>query len=321
MPYGQNADFGISFQNSWDSVGSVNSARFLPILNESVGKNIPELVSESMRSIFEEGDSYEGPHANDGDFEVECQPANLAVMLKAAFGSLSTVTSGSLKTHTFTPSTSDWDDTSALKPFTIYKYLETGSAMQFYNMNASGLEIMISNGELLKAKLSVVGGGFQQISNTSATYPSGRKIWTWDSTSLSIAGTANADIENMTLKLNNAVEAVHTLNASKLPSGTKVTGFRTLEIEGTIKFIDQDEYQSFLNSDERQLKVHCQGTSAVQSGYYESITIDVPKMRYSEFKPQATGPGEITVGFTAKGKYSVESANLLKITMQTSETL
>lgn len=313
MPYGQNADFGVSFQTSWDSVGSVNSLHWVPMMSESIAKKIPELISESMRGIFEEGDSYEGPHMNEGDIEIEAQATALGTLLSCILEETAVVNSGSVYTRTFKPRTADWDDTSAGRPFTVYKYLETGSAMLFSNMNGAGLELSVTNGELLKAKLSVVGGGFSQTAATTPTYPD-EKIWTWDTTSVSIGGSAVADIENLTLKLEEAIEAKHTLNNSKLPSHSKHSGFRTLSIDGTIKFINQDEYQQFLSQSERQLSVTFTGVTEIQSGYPESVTIDVPKMRYTDFPPQATGPGEISVGFTAKGKYSVSSATLLTIT-------
>lgn len=318
MPYGQNADLGIIFQDSWDNAGSVNSAHFLPILNESVGKNIPGLISESMRGVFEEGDTYEGPHTNEGDIEIEASATPLGVLLSCVLEETANVNSASLYTRTFKPRSSDWDSVSAGRPFTIYKYLETGSAMLFTNMNGSQLEFSVTNGELFKAKMSVVGGGFQQIGNTTASYPDDT-IFTWDTVSVSFGGAAEADIENLTLTYDEAIEAKHTLNNQKTPSQTKHTGFRTLSIEGTIKFNDQDEYQEFLNQTERQLLLHFEGATEVQSGYPETLTIDVPKMRYDDFKPTASGPGEMTVGFTARGKYSVDSATLLEITHQSGQ--
>lgn len=318
MPYGQNGDFGITFQNSWDSVGSVNSIHFLPILNESVGKNIPENLSESMRGIFEEGDSYEGPHTNDGDIEIEAASLPIGLLLSCMFEETANVNSGSIYTRTFRPRSSDWDEISAGRPFTVYKYMEVGSGMQFTNMNGSAIEIMVNNGELFKAKMSVVGGGFNQVANTAAAYVDD-KIWSWDTASVSFGGTANADVEQLTISVDEAIEAKHTLNNAKTPSQTKHTGFRTCSIDGTIKFNNQDEYQQFISQSERELMVHFEGVTEIQSGYNESLTIRVPKMRYTDYKPSLAGPGEVTVGFSAKGKYSVDSSYLVEFTHVSSQ--
>lgn len=313
MPYGQNSDFGFIFQNSFDEVGDVGSIHFLPILNESVSVKKPSLISESMRGIFEEGDSYEGPNTNDGDVEVEANAGALGLLLSCIFDETATVTSGSVITRTFKPRSTDWDSISAGRPFTVYKYMEVGSAMMFSNMNGSALELMVTNGELLKSKLSVVGGSFSQIADTTASYPDDR-IWSWDTSSVSFGGTANADVENLTIKVDEAIEALHTLNNSTTPSHTKHTGFRTLTVDGTIKFKDQDEYQQFLSQSERELIVNFRGPTEIQSGYYPELTVKVPKMRYDDFGPVLGGPGETTVSFTARGKYSVDSAALLEIT-------
>lgn len=320
MPYGQNADFGVTFQNSWGLTGSVNSVHFMPILNESVSKKIPALISESMRGIFEEGDSYQGPNMNEGDIEIEATINGLGVMLSCMLEETASVNSGSIYTRTFKPRQTDWDDTSAGRPFTIYKYLETGSAMLFSNMNGASLEINVANGELFKAKMSVVGGSFTQTSNTTASYPDD-KIWSWDTASVSFGGAAEADIEQLTITLDEAIEPKHTLNNSKDPSQSKHTGFRTLTIDGTIKFNDQDEFQQYLSQSERELMIHFEGVTEIQSGYNESLTIKVPKMRYDDFGPSAGGAGEMTVGFTARGKYSTDSATLLEVTHVSSQTI
>lgn len=313
MAYNQNADIGIAFQTSWDNTASVNSLHFLPIINESIDAKIPELLSETMRGIFDEGNSYEGPHSNEGDIEIESSIEPLGVFLTAMFNQTANVNSGSMYTRTFKPRTADWDDTSAQVPFTVYKYFDTGSAMQYTNMNATTLELSVSNGEFLKAKMSCVGGGFEQIANTSATFPD-EKLFTWDAASISVNGSANANFENLTITFNESVEAKHTLANQKTPSHTKRTGFRTIEISGTVRFADQTELQAYRAQSERALKAHFAGVNEVQSGYPESITIDLPLMRYTDHPISASGAGETMVSFTAKGKYSTSSATAVEIT-------
>lgn len=318
MPYGQNTDLGIVFQTSLDNIGDVGSIHFLPILNESISRKIPELVSETMRGIFEEGDSYEGPKTNEGDIEIEAGCEAVGLLLSCVMEETANVNSDSIYTRTFKPRSSDWDERSAQRPFTIYKYMETGSAELFSNMNGSALEMMVTNGEFFKMKLSAVGGGHSQTANTTASLPD-ETLFTWDTTSVSFGGTAEDDIENLTIKLEEAIEPKHTLNNSKDPSQIKHTGFRTLSVDGTIKFNNQDEYQQYLSQSERELILTFRGTTEIQSGYNEEITIKVPKMRYTDFPLVAGGPGETTVGFTAKGKYSVDSATLLEITHVSSQ--
>lgn len=308
MSYGQNAKFGIVFQNSWGTAGSVSSIHFLPILSESIGLNKPALISESMRGIFEEGDSYEGANTIDGDIEVEASGYAAGILLSCIMdpGSVNQATvAGSVYTHTFGCYTNDWDQYSATKPSTVYKYLDTGSAMLFSNMNGSALELAVANGEFLKMKLSMVGGAFSQNSSTTAAYPTERKF-TWDTASISFGGSAVDEVENLTIKLEEGIEPRHTLNNSKFPKYIKHTGFRVVTVEGTVKFNNQTEYQQFISQSERALVLTFAG-AALTSGYTELLQVTIPKFRYEEFKPAASGPGEMTVGFTGRAKYDTSS--------------
>ena len=315
MSYGQNANVGIIFQNSFGTVGDVGSVHYLPILSETIARKKPGLRSQSMRGIIDAGDMYEGPNMNEGEIEIEAQPIPMGALLKTVLGDPTTVQSGGIYTHTYQPRTSDWDEVSAVEPTTIYKYMEVGSAMMFYDMNGTMLEMNVANGEFLKMKVGFVGASFLQDSNTAATYPAGRKF-TWDQTSVSMGGSSVSEIEALTITLEENREAMHTLNNTRDPSRIKHSDFRTLAIEGTIKFDNQTEYQQFLTQSERELIVHfVNSATEIQSGYNESLTIQVPLMRYEEFEPVNNGPGQVSVGFTANGIYSTTSATMLQITL------
>lgn len=320
MSYGQDSNLGITFQNSWDSVGDVGSLHFLPFISESIGKNIPPLVSNTMRGIHDEGDSFQGPHTNDGDIEVEAQAIPLGVLLKSVLELTATVTSDGIYTHTFKPRAADWDEVSANQPVTIYKYLQTGSAMRYTNMVGNTLELKVTNGEFTKAKVGFVGGGFDQIANTAATFPVGN-LWTWDAASISFGGTAVDEIEELTITLDETIEAMHTLNNTLLPSRAKRTGFRSVAVDMTLKFDNQTEFQQFIAQSERELLVTMLGDSEIQSGYNEELTIRLPKMRYEEFKPVSTGPGEISVTTKARGKYRADSATSMWLTLVNTQSV
>lgn len=315
MSYGQKSNVGIIFQDSYGTAGDVNSIHFIPNLSESLKLTIPPLISENMRGVFDEGDSYEGPKIVEGSIDCEAQPIPLGVMLKTIMEETANVNSGSIYTRTFKPRVSDFDDKSANNPVTAYAYRDTGSAMLYSDLNGAMLELGIANGEFLKAKVDFAGGTFSQNASVAASYPVGKR-WTWDSSSVSIAGAANTDVVNMTIKLDDGgLEASHTLNGSKYPSRVKRTGNRTIAVDGTLKFADQAEYQEFLTQSERELIMTFTGPTEIQSGYYEVLEIKLPLLRYEEAAPMAEGPGYIEMSVTAKGKYSVDSGTSMMITL------
>jgi hypothetical protein len=314
MSYGMKTNVGISFQNSYGTA-LTSSIYWVPFLTEAFAVTKEPLVQENMSGVFDEGATYEGLNANEGTLEVEAHPISMGVLLKAIFGAPTTVTSGAYYTHTFKPRTADFDDFAASNPVTITKALgDTGSAHQYYDMVASKLSLSVANGELFKASVEFMGGKYSQVTAPAASYPTG-KSWTWDVSSVAIAAAANADIAEINVELDEALENKYTLNASKTPSRTKRSGRRTMSVGGTLIFDTQSEYQQFLSQTERNLTVHMRGATAVQSGYYETLTITVPLFRYVEFKPVAGGPGKLEVGFSGKGVYSTTSATMLAITL------
>jgi hypothetical protein len=292
-----------------------NSIYWIPYLSEGFAVGKEPLISENMTGVFDEGAHFEGLNSNEGALEVEAHPISLGALFKAMFGAPTTVTSGGYYTHTFKPSTADFDDYSAKIPVTVTKALgDTGSAHRFYDMNASKLSLSVANGELLKASVEFMGGKYAQIVAPAASYPAGKGL-TWDVASVSLAGSANADISELNLELDDSLENKYTLNAARTPSRTKRSGRRTMSVGGTLIFDTQAEYQQFLSQSERNLTVHMKGLANVQSGYDEGLTLIVPLFRYVEFKPVAGGPEKIEVGFSGKGVYSTTSATALHVTL------
>ncbi|KKL79400.1 hypothetical protein LCGC14_2015250, partial [marine sediment metagenome] len=147
----------------------------------------------------------------------------------------------------------------------------------------------------------------------ATAFPVGGK-YPWSVGSVSIGGAAKTEVMDMTITIDEAIEPMYTLNGSVFPSRTKRTGFRTVAIEGTVKFDDQVEFQQFISDAEQALIVTMVGAT-VSSGFTEDFTIRAPLLRYSEFKPSLAGPGQVEVGFTARGIYSVTSATALQLTL------
>lgn len=319
--YGQTTDIGIALQNSWGTA-NVSSLHWVPYVSEGLGLNIPPLIDQSLKGVFDEGDHYAGPRTIDGDLSVAAKPIPLGQMLATFFNSPTSTKADSadIYTHVYIPSTADYDTTYAAKrPVTIVKNLDVGSAMQFSDLNANTLELSINNGELLNAMVGFVGGHFQQVAAITPSFSTG-KNWTWDQTSVDIAGSANGDVGQLSVTITENVEAQHTLSGSSYPSRIKRTGFRTTEMSGTLKFEDQTEYQAFLNQSERKLDVTLTGNVEVSSGHYNSLRIEAPLLRHTEFKPVSGGPGQIEVSFSSKGVYSPDSGHALKVTLVNTQT-
>lgn len=319
--YGQTTTLGIALQNSWGTP-NVSSLHWLPFNSETLGLNIPALVSQANVGNFDEGEHNEGPRTIDGDVSFEAQSIPLGAMLAAFFGSPTSTKadSAAVYDHVYIPASGDYDTTySAQRPVTALANLDVGSAMQFSDLNAATLEMSINAGEFLTATVGFVGGHFQQRAKIAATLPTGRR-WTWDQTSVSLADSAFPEVTQMTFKMDQAIEPQHTLSGSSYPNRIKRTGFRTTEITGTLKFDDQRAYQDFLNQTEQELVVNLRGRTEVSSGYRDALKWQIPLARFTEFKPAPSGPGQIEVSFTSKGVYSQDSGCTARFTLTNTQT-
>lgn len=298
MPYGSDGKFGVALQNSFGTQ-NISSLYWFPILNEGVTLKRERLVSQNMRGSFDASDVYAGTQTNDGAMEFEIDAKSIGVILAAMNSALSVVTSGGVKTHIMSPRQSDHNAYSANRPMTIHKDLaDGGSAFIYYDMVPSALGLSVANGEFLKASVEFVGGKFTQSATVAATYPD-NKLFTWDTVSVSMGGVGQVDLTEFNLKINDNIANQFALNGAKTPVRNKRTGFREVSVEGTMIFVDQTQMQNFLVNTVQNLTFYAANSTAVQSGYYESLKIVASKLQLTSFEPSLSGPGLIEAPFTA----------------------
>jgi hypothetical protein len=204
------------------------------------------------------------------------------------------------------PSPDDFDDLAALPPMTMEAYRDAGSAFQYYDCMVSQLSLEYAHSTFVKSTATIVGGGFTKAAKQTASFEPFSEF-TFDQASIHIAGTAVDEIQDLTVTINNNLEATYTLNASKFPNRIKRSAKRTVEISGTILFVSQAEADVFRAQTERRLVLHTKQGS-------NSMEVDVPSFRYTAFPVNIGGPGQIAVGFTGKGKYNAGSGTAIKVT-------
>ncbi len=324
MSQNERGNFALALQNSYGgydgfvnptSYYNVSSLEHMVILSHDVGLDIPPLYEESLAGKYDEGVTEDGPRMVAGTINFNAHPIDIGHLISYAFGAAATsVQSNNYYTHTFQPVVTDPHDLCASRPLTMLDYRDTGSAFLFYDIAGSAIEIAIANGDFAKINMEVAGGNFTRIANVSPTYIDGRRF-KWDQTSISIDGTANLDIRDITIKLNNNVEAQHTNVPSPYPSRIKRTALRNVEVNGTVRFNNHTELDEFLNQSERELVLTMTGPAEAASGYNETLEITLPSFRYEEYKPVPTGPGPVELSFTGRGKYNSGSGTAIQITL------
>jgi len=315
MAYGLDAVVSINFQNSFGTA-ITNDNYFLPVLSNGVVLKKEAMTDTSLKGIYDVNGAVEGKNSNEGAIELQSDSLAIGVMLRALCGAATVITSGSLRTHSFKPSQQgeDFDEFIANPPVTIITDLDVGSAQVFYDMCATGIELNISNGEFVKATQNYIGGKYTRVNPPTANYQD-ENLFPWDVTSVSFDGTANCDFGELTITIEEGIENKYNLCVNKTPSYTKRSDIRTIMISGTVQFNDQVEFDEFISQTERQLVVTLNSGTEVQSGYTESIKIDMPSFRYNTFEPSVGGPGLIEASIEGQAVYNSGSATAIEFTL------
>lgn len=331
MGYGAQYVMGIARQTAAGSAGAVltvTSYHHIPFISTDVGYEKQEVISQNLTGRFEQGASYDGIANIAGTIEYEPLPKALGAILTAAIGQPASVTSGSLRTLTFLPRTADFSSTLINEPHSILgKFSDVASAELAYDTQFGAVEFQFQQGQLLRSRATVVGGlrmptgaGSAGLALTLDTVDLSAGFL-WDVASISYGGGTVGNLSSITVRLNDNIEPLYTLNGTLLPYKYTRTGFREVTVQGEMLFDTRSMYNDFTavnTTVTRQLLITARNTRAqVQSGYYPTLTIDVPQMKITTLKPAVSGPSEVRVPFTGRGIIDPASNYTFKATLIT----
>jgi hypothetical protein len=316
MSYGAQTKFGIARQSAGGTaVSQPTSFHALAFLNHDIGLEKDELISQNLIGRFEQGAVFDGTARVRGSIEFECTPRNLGAILAAVVNyNPAVATSGSLKRYTFLPNTVDYDATYVKAPFTIYDQLtDANSAEQFYDCQFGQLDLTFSQGQFLKGKATVAAGvrtlngvGSANIVPDAADVDN---LFPWNVASVSLGGSAVSNYSDITVSLNENLDAIYTINGTLAPFKYTRTAPREVTANGTIYVNDRALLNSFAAGTLQRLLITAVDTSvAIQTGSYNYLSVDIPQFKLTQFKLTRQGPGEVAVNFTGRGTIDPSSA-------------
>lgn len=327
MPYGAQIKFGIARQTNVGSGNAVTvptSFHHIPLVSHDIGLEKQEVISQNLNGTFEQGAVFDGVANVAGTIEFDALPKALGAVLVAAIGAPISTTSASLRTLEFLPRTLDINSGGLVnEPFTIYaQFTDASSAEHYFDAQVGQLEFQISQGQLLRTRATVVGGqraatgiGSLNLTLDTADLAAG---FLWDVASISLGAGVAQNFSELTISLNENIEPLYTINGSLLPYKYTRSGFREVTVQGTLLFDSRSLYNDFIGSTQRRLVVTARNTrTTIQSGYYPTLTLDVPQMKITAMKPSVSGPGEVSVPFTARGVRDPSSNYTFKATLIT----
>lgn len=322
MSYGAQIKLGIARQaaaNSW--VTNATSYHGIALTDESLGIESDEVISQNLTGTFNQGASYQGTTKINGTLSFEVTPRNLAAILSAVVAPPTVVASGSVETYTFLPNIVDFSSTLVKSPFTVYKqFSDSNSAELYYDCQFGQLDLTFSQGAFLKGQATLVGGtrlanGIGSMNVLPAPSDVGR-LFPWNVASVSYGGSALSVASDITVSLNENVDGLYSLNASLAPLKFTRTGFREVTVNGTFYMNDRSLLNNFVaNVQQRLLITSINTVAAIQSGYYDTLVVDVPQFKITAFKPGASGPGEVSVKFSGRGVLDPTSSYVVQYTV------
>jgi hypothetical protein len=173
----------------------------------------------------------------------------------------------------------------------------------YYNCAANAFELVVEAGQFVRANVELIGrnaGGKPR--STPSYLPA--ETFLWNTISVAVNNAAKPYYEQLTVRVENNLEAVPTLDGSLLPDLVKRNDFRRVTVNGTLSFRNFEDYDGFLAGSETSLQMTATGkdvATGTGSMYQERLIIDVPRFRYSTFAPNIGGPGRIAINFTGRG--------------------
>jgi len=311
----------ISLQNSFDTVADPTSYYFFPFVSETLVHAIDLLTVEGIRASLVEPDVVVGLERAEGDLVMEPHPMHIGNFLRGVFGQASSTALNSDATmfdftHTFNFRLVDFDlQKTPVPPYTVEIFRGAEESFLFTDTVFNRIELNIEAGALVRA---TVGAITRTVSLKTAETPLFQDFtpWTWAVASASIAGVGVDFVEQLSFIAEVPLEGILALGSRRYFKFGR-TGFPNIRVSGRIDLGNLDEYDQFVAQAERRLFISLARTS--NSG--ETMLIDIPSFRYEGFPVQVGGPGRITVDFSARGIFNVNSNQAATITLtNTKET-
>ena len=326
MSYGAQAKVAFARQTNPGSyviaTAAPGSYHGMGFVSHDIGLEKEELISQNLIGRFEQGATYSGAGRVNGTIEFEATPRNLLTALGLAVNHVAaTVDSGSTRNWTFLPNTADFDSSYVKAPWSMYsQFADAQSADLFFDLQFGQLDFVLSQGQFTRGRIQCSGGNRVSTGvGSAAVLPDASdagRLFPWNVCSISYGGSALQTMSDVTVSLNENIEPLYTINGSLLPFKYTRSGFREVTVNGTFYMTDRSMLNNFVNETQARLLITLISTvAAIQSGYYNTLTIDVPQLKITAFKPAVSGPGEVSIPFTGRGVIDPSSNYSLQFTL------
>jgi len=324
----------------YHSVGSANI--WTDFVSESIEHQLQELEEASITGNKDAPPSHKGIDSAAGDINLEPNPDAWGHWMRATFGQSSGTllcNAGSTGAnsnaygagqpvfmHQFVPIQTAVDQNNFLPVYTTMVYKDTGSAFFYQGGQIHGHQIQVQAGQLVKSVATGMWRKVERFARIDAirdmTVPKSKKF-VWDMASVqagpgvsSLAG--NTNFEAININLNIPLEGVVLLDGTKNYAEFQVNEFRRAQINGTISFRSQAEYDAFVVYENRFLRLTLRNTNSLMvignpaSAFFPTLEIDIPQFKFLSWSTPIGGPNRLITSFTGKAERDPTSAYMIE---------
>lgn len=316
MASGAEARFGFIEQEDFNSPALGTIQEWVPFLSETLSVTIEQLDATPSLDRFATGPFLDGRTTING--EVRCVPLPNAIrpFLFGVTGAETVTYTGSAAHHRFIPRQTVYDTFgNALPPMTIEVYRGIGQAFRYFAAMVAEIALNIPQGGLPSLSAALVARASSLTPPQAATMPP-HLPWSWDQASVSIAGVANAQFEDLTITFQQALAPQHGLGAApSLAQRIIRTGPQEVLVRGQMVFDSTSEYERFIGRDVRQLVVTLRGTETIATSYRNTLEVDIPRLKYTAFSPSVDGWGIVRAALDGVGEWDTVSRYAIQFTL------
>lgn len=318
MPgFGSSAKLAVSRQNSF---GTAATSYFgFPFASQDLNYTWAELTDDSITGQPDWSDRQTGISGLAGTVTANFHPLAHGWFLRSAFGWLVDSAIGSGFTHTFNPTTTNFDTSATIPPATIYvDQGESGasSGYLFTDCFVNNVELSMSAGGYLRGAYAIIGKTAGLITKpTIVDFPSGAKPLLWSSTSVSVGGAAVTRWADFKLSMNNNIGMQDRIAGAKAHTYYFRDGFREFGKLTATADMAMADWLNVKNESEVAVVINFAGTS-ISSGVNEFFKIDIPRFVWTAHPVGVSGPGMVTVALEGRAMYSSTSKTIITLTLQ-----
>lgn len=296
---------------------AIAATDYFELMSESLRLSIDRFPTRNAFGGFYTPDDYAGANRIAGDIVMFGHPLSIGHLLKAAMNTISqsSVLSGFLYTNHFITTKSEFADGVPSQPYTLEVHRDTTSSFRFSGALCTQLALSLAPNQDLRVTAGWIAQAASIIAKTSPTFPgSPTDPFTFETASLSIGGSATARWEAFNLTIANGINGILALNNSRNIARARRNATQSVQISGTLDFIDHAEYDDFVSQTERTMKLN------LTRGSSFAMLIDVPRFVYTAFPLGIGGRDRLTVAITGMARYSVSSALAIDMSLTTTKS-